>query len=106
MSNLTLQQAVAQADLLVDRPTLDAAIGLRREGETRERKLSEFFLGYKQLDLQAGEVAAWVSVPLRRDGVRLHFEKVARRRRQDKGPPSRGRAAPDAGSLRISDTST
>ncbi len=27
MSNLTLQQAVAQADLLVDRPTLDAAIG-------------------------------------------------------------------------------
>jgi len=26
MSNLTLQQAVAQADLLVDRPTLDAAI--------------------------------------------------------------------------------
>ncbi|HEY0332584.1 MAG TPA: hypoxanthine-guanine phosphoribosyltransferase [Stenotrophomonas sp.] len=27
MSNLTLQQTVAQADLLVDRPTLDAAIG-------------------------------------------------------------------------------
>jgi len=27
MSNLTLEQAVAQADLLVDRPTLDAAIG-------------------------------------------------------------------------------
>ncbi len=70
-------------DLSVILLALDAAIGLRREGETRERKLSEFFLGYKQLDLQAGEVAAWVSVPLRRDGVRLHFEKVARRRRQD-----------------------
>jgi len=70
-------------DLSVLLLALDAAIGLRRGGRFRELPLRAFFLGYKKLDLRPGEDAAWVSLPLRRDGVRLHFEKVARRRQQD-----------------------
>lgn len=70
-------------DLSVLLLALDAAIGLRRGPRFREVPLRAFFLGYKKLDLRPGEEAAWVSLPLRRDGVRLHFEKVARRRQQD-----------------------
>ena len=70
-------------DLSVILLALDARIGLRRGARTRQMKLREFFLGYKKLALQPGEVAAWVSIPVARDGVRFHFEKVARRRYQD-----------------------
>lgn len=70
-------------DLSVILLALDADIGLRRGARTRELKLRDFFLGYKRLDLKPGEVVAWLSVPVTRQGVRLHFEKVARRRRQD-----------------------
>jgi xanthine dehydrogenase small subunit len=70
-------------DLSVILLALDAAVGLRSRGRTREVKLRDFFLGYKKLDLQGGEVVAWVAVPLGRDGMWLNFEKVARRRYQD-----------------------
>ncbi len=70
-------------DLSVILLALDAGIGLRCGARTRERKLRDFFLGYKKLDLKPGEVVAWLSLPVTRQGVRLHFEKVARRRRQD-----------------------
>lgn len=70
-------------DLSVILLALDASIGLRRGARTRELKLRDFFLGYKKLDLKPGEVVAWLGVPVARQGVRLHFEKVARRRRQD-----------------------
>ncbi len=70
-------------DLSVMLLALDADIGLLLGDRARQLKLRDFFLGYKKLDLQPGEVAAWVSVPVRQDGVRFHFEKVARRRHQD-----------------------
>ena len=70
-------------DLSIILLALDAAIGLRGRSRSRELKLRDFFLGYKKLDLKDGEVIAWVAVPLARDGVRFHFEKVARRRTQD-----------------------
>ncbi len=73
-------------DLSVIFLALGAGIGLRslHSGKkAREKKLSDFFLGYKKLDLRPGEVVAWVSLPLASDGVRFHFEKVARRRHQD-----------------------
>ncbi len=70
-------------DLSVLLLALDANVALRRGARAREIPLREFFLGYKKVDLRPGEEAAWFAVPLRRDGVRLHFEKVARRRQQD-----------------------
>jgi xanthine dehydrogenase small subunit len=62
---------------------LDARVGLRGGKANRVLPLSDFFLGYKQLALRQGELVAWISVPLRFDGVLFHFEKVARRRSQD-----------------------
>ena len=38
MSKLTLEQAVAQADLLVDRPAIDAAIAAIADAERLARK--------------------------------------------------------------------
>jgi len=70
-------------DLSVILLALDADIGLLLGEKERQLKLRDFFLGYKQLDLRPGEVAAWLSVPVHHDGMRLHFEKVARRRNQD-----------------------
>jgi xanthine dehydrogenase small subunit len=70
-------------DLSVILLALDAVIGLRLGNKAREMKLREFFLGYKKLALRPGEVAAWVSIPIRRDGVCFHFEKVSRRKHQD-----------------------
>jgi xanthine dehydrogenase small subunit len=70
-------------DLSVIFLALDAAIGLRLGAKAREIRLRDFFLGYKQLALRPGEVAAWVSVPVASDGWRFHFEKVARRKFQD-----------------------
>ena len=70
-------------DLSVILLACDAVIGLRLGARTRAMKLREFFLGYKQLALQPGEITAWVSVAVGDDGWRFHFEKVARRRHQD-----------------------
>ena len=70
-------------DLSVILLALDARIGLRSEKGNRAMALSEFFLGYKKLALKKGELLAWVSVPLCRDGLAFNFEKVARRRSQD-----------------------
>jgi xanthine dehydrogenase small subunit len=70
-------------DLSVILLALGAAIGLRAGKKSRERDLAGFFLGYKKLDLRPGEVAAWIGVPLPRDGFLFHFEKVSRRRYQD-----------------------
>jgi xanthine dehydrogenase small subunit len=70
-------------DLSVLLLALDADIGLLLGDQARQMKLRDFFLGYKKLDLRPGEVAAWVSVPVKKDGRHFHFEKVARRRNQD-----------------------
>jgi xanthine dehydrogenase small subunit len=70
-------------DLSIMLLALDASVGLRVRGQVREMKLCDFFLGYKELALQKNEIVAWVSIPLAPDGLLFHFEKVARRKRQD-----------------------
>jgi xanthine dehydrogenase small subunit len=70
-------------DLSVMFLALDARVGLRGAAGNREMALRDFFLGYKKLAMQKDEVLAWVSVPLSKNGMALHFEKVARRRNQD-----------------------
>ena len=70
-------------DLSVMFLALDSRVGRRGRGRVRETALRDLFLGYKKLDLRAGEVVAWVSVPLAASPVLFHFEKVARRRCQD-----------------------
>ncbi len=70
-------------DLSVIALALDAGIGLRGRGRVREMALRDFFLGYKKLALRKNETVAWISVPLTKNGVSFHFEKVARRQYQD-----------------------
>jgi xanthine dehydrogenase small subunit len=70
-------------DLSVMFLALDARVGLRGPAGNREMALRDFFLGYKKLALAKEEVLAWVSVPLAKNGISYHFEKVARRRYQD-----------------------
>ena len=70
-------------DLSVIFLALDARIGLRGRGRLREMALRDFFLGYKKLAWRRDELIAWISIPLAREGIYFHFEKVARRRFQD-----------------------
>ncbi len=70
-------------DLSIIFLALAARVGLRGGSSNRVLPLEDLFLGYKRLALKPGELVAWISVPLRPDGVRFHFEKVARRRSQD-----------------------
>ena len=70
-------------DLSVILLALAARVGLRGNKGNRAMDLSDFFLGYKKLNLRPGELLAWVSIPVCRDGRVFHFEKVARRRSQD-----------------------
>lgn len=59
---------------------LDAELELEKGGTTRRLPLGEFFLGYKQIALDPGEVivALHVQTPASA-GRRMHFEKVSKR---------------------------
>ena len=57
---------------------------LLEQGDTkRELPLEDFFLGYKQLDLQPGELIHSVSVPLPDESTFFNFEKVSQRKHLD-----------------------
>ncbi len=58
---------------------LDAKLVLEANGTTREVPLSQFFLGYKKIDLACGELVKEIVVPLLPKGARYHFEKVSNR---------------------------
>jgi xanthine dehydrogenase small subunit len=70
-------------DLSVIFLALDASVALFGPKGMRELPLREFFLGYKKLALQKGEVMVWVSIRVPENGWHFSFEKVARRRCQD-----------------------
>ncbi|HOX27136.1 MAG TPA: FAD binding domain-containing protein [Candidatus Krumholzibacteria bacterium] len=59
---------------------LGAKVVLSRDGRRRTVPLSEFFLGYKQLAREPGELVAAVRVPASVAGDLVSFEKVSQRR--------------------------
>ncbi|KAJ9082725.1 hypothetical protein DSO57_1001796 [Entomophthora muscae] len=54
-----------------------------RKGGTREVKMSEFFKGYRQIDLKQDEVILTVKVPLAKPGQFVRAYKQARRKDDD-----------------------
>jgi xanthine dehydrogenase small subunit len=62
---------------------LDAEIGLIGGHARRSLPLRDFFLGYKELDLQPGELVEWVRFAAPGDGAHFNFEKVSKRTHLD-----------------------
>ncbi len=59
---------------------LDATLILERGGRRREVSLRSFYRGYKELDMKRGEILTEILIPVLRQGTRVHFEKVSKRR--------------------------
>ena len=87
----TLGGNVANASPIADMTAILIALGAelvvekRADGSRRSLPLARFFLGYKKLDLAAGELIAGFRIPLPPRGAtpRFNFEKVAKRRHLD-----------------------
>jgi len=87
----TLGGNVANASPIADMTAiliaLDAELVVekRADGSRRTLPLARFFLGYKKLDLAAGELIAGFRIPMPAPGStpRFNFEKVAKRRHLD-----------------------
>jgi xanthine dehydrogenase small subunit len=62
---------------------LDAELGLADGSKHRSLALQEFFLGYKELDLEPGELVEWVRFQTPPDGTFFNFEKVSKRTHLD-----------------------
>lgn len=71
------------ADLVILFLALDATVHLKKENKEREIPLREFYKGYKQLDLQPGELIEKVSLLLPPNGSLFNFEKVSKRTHLD-----------------------
>ncbi|MCX6556458.1 MAG: FAD binding domain-containing protein [Candidatus Aminicenantes bacterium] len=66
-------------DLCVMMMALDAILVLRRQGETREVKLKEFFIGYKKVNKDPEEFIQWIVFDLPDVHSRFSFEKISKR---------------------------
>lgn len=62
---------------------LDAKLKLTKDGKQREVPLKNFFKGYKQIDLQEGEMVQSVLFPILGSNSHFNFEKVSRRTHLD-----------------------
>jgi xanthine dehydrogenase small subunit len=62
---------------------MDAVLELRSVDGVRSVPITEFYKGYKKLDMRPGELITRVRVPLPRDGELLRLYKVSRRRDLD-----------------------
>jgi len=62
---------------------MDAVLELRSADSSRHVPITEFYKGYKQLDLRPGELIARVRIPLPADDELLRLYKVSRRRDLD-----------------------
>lgn len=62
---------------------MEASLALASRGATREVNINNFYQGYKQLDLEPGELITEVRIPLPSDADRLRLYKVSRRRDLD-----------------------
>ena len=87
----TLGGNVANASPIADMTAILIALGAevvvekRADGSRRGLPLARLFLGYKKLDLAAGELIAGFRIPVPPRGAtpRFNFEKVAKRRHLD-----------------------
>jgi xanthine dehydrogenase small subunit len=70
-------------DMTIALLALDAEIGLIAGESHRSLPLKEFFLGYKELDLQPGELVEWVRFRTPGSDARFNFEKVSKRTHLD-----------------------
>ncbi len=74
-------------DLTIMLLALNTVIGLSRNSTLREMPLKHFFKGYKQLDLEEGEIVRFLRFPVPAPGKGLrfhfHFEKVSQRKHLD-----------------------
>ena len=70
-------------DMTIILLALDAEIGLVAGDTPRSLPLSEFFLGYKKLDLRPEELVEWVRFQDPGDGSLFNFEKVSKRTHLD-----------------------
>ncbi|MCC2971600.1 xanthine dehydrogenase small subunit [Massilia sp. IC2-476] len=62
---------------------LGSQVVLRGAAGKRVLALEDFYLGYQQKDLQAGEFVQGLRIPLRREGLRMRTYKLAKRFDQD-----------------------
>jgi xanthine dehydrogenase small subunit len=62
---------------------LDAEVGLVRKKKRRRLPLQNFFLGYKELDLAAGEIVEWLRFPVGQKSTLFNFEKISKRTHLD-----------------------
>jgi len=59
---------------------LNSSIILEKEGQRRTIPLKEFYKGYKQIDLQEGEILEKIKFKLPTTSTNFHFEKVSQRK--------------------------
>ncbi len=71
------------ADSLPFLHVAEAVLELASASGTRKVNINDFYLGYKQFDLQPGELIARVEVPLPEENELLRLYKVSRRRDLD-----------------------
>jgi xanthine dehydrogenase small subunit len=70
-------------DMTITLLALDAEIGLIAGERHRSLPLKEFFLGYKDLDLQPQELVEWVRFQTPGGNALFNFEKVSKRTHLD-----------------------
>jgi xanthine dehydrogenase small subunit len=63
--------------------SLDAELGLAKGDQRRSLPLHRFFLGYKELDLEAREIVEWVRFKPSAEDHLFNFEKVSKRTHLD-----------------------
>jgi xanthine dehydrogenase small subunit len=78
-----LANASPIADSLPFLYVMDAMVELQSTDGTRSVPVTEFYKGYKQLDLRPGELITRVRIPLPDEGELLRLYKVSRRRDLD-----------------------
>jgi xanthine dehydrogenase small subunit len=70
-------------DLSVMLLALNAQVTSIIDGKTRQQPLNELFIGYKQLNLNAGEVIQYITFELPKSTTQFSFEKVSKRKHLD-----------------------
>jgi xanthine dehydrogenase small subunit len=70
-------------DLTIIFLALEAELHLNDRKKRRKVPLKDFYKGYKQMDLNKGEIIEEISMPIPKQGSYFHFEKVSRRRYLD-----------------------
>ena len=67
-------------DMTILLMALDARLVLASDGRRRTVPMTEFYLGYKEMDRLPGEVLEEILIPLPAAGSRINWEKVSKRK--------------------------